>query len=315
MNYAEAGDPGKPVVLLIPEQSGSWWSYEQTMALLAEDFHVYAVDLRGQGRTPRRSTATAPRSWAATRRTWADWQRRRKSPRPSCSSPRTRRATSVAPCSPSTTVGRLSDRLNHVLWMRVAHWGRRPSRPGRARCAAPSTAARSLPVRWRPAGGRSTRRSRCGRAHAFDAADGGRVGRAELRVAFERAFASVSQEIFAARWSAMSPVEQRVATVVASGREARSSGEIEGEAERGGVSPPATRQSLRRLAARGHIDRLASGQRGRYAVGDPLFRADGPVRRALRSGRLRHRLLGGAQRPHREPAPRPAARRGGLQAG
>ena len=26
MNYAEAGDPGKPVVLLIPEQSGSWWS-------------------------------------------------------------------------------------------------------------------------------------------------------------------------------------------------------------------------------------------------------------------------------------------------
>jgi pimeloyl-ACP methyl ester carboxylesterase len=57
MNYAEAGDPGKPAVLLIPEQTGSWWSYEEAMGLLAEDFHVHAVDLRGQGRsswTPKR---------------------------------------------------------------------------------------------------------------------------------------------------------------------------------------------------------------------------------------------------------------------
>ncbi|WP_408612799.1 glycoside hydrolase family 43 protein [Glycomyces luteolus] len=50
-----------------------------------------------------------------------------------------------------------------VLRMRVGRWGRRPSRPGRVGCAAPSTAARSLPMRWRPAGGRSTRRSLCGR--------------------------------------------------------------------------------------------------------------------------------------------------------
>lgn len=57
MNYAEAGDPDKPAVLLIPEQTGSWWGYEEAMGLLAEDFHVYAVDLRGQGRsswTPKR---------------------------------------------------------------------------------------------------------------------------------------------------------------------------------------------------------------------------------------------------------------------
>jgi pimeloyl-ACP methyl ester carboxylesterase len=57
MNYAEAGDPGRPAVLLIPEQTGSWWSYEEAMGLLAEDFHVHAVDLRGQGRsswTPKR---------------------------------------------------------------------------------------------------------------------------------------------------------------------------------------------------------------------------------------------------------------------
>jgi pimeloyl-ACP methyl ester carboxylesterase len=57
MNYAEAGSPDKPAVLLVPEQTGSWWGYEQTMDLLAEDFHVFAVDLRGQGRsswTPKR---------------------------------------------------------------------------------------------------------------------------------------------------------------------------------------------------------------------------------------------------------------------
>ncbi len=53
MNYAEAGDPDKPAVLLIPEQTGSWWGYEEAMGLLAEDFHVYAVDLRGQGRSSR----------------------------------------------------------------------------------------------------------------------------------------------------------------------------------------------------------------------------------------------------------------------
>ncbi|MCW1099027.1 alpha/beta hydrolase [Streptomyces sp. RS2] len=57
MNYAGAGDPDRPAVLLIPEQTGSWWSYEEAMGLLSQHFHVYAVDLRGQGRsswTPKR---------------------------------------------------------------------------------------------------------------------------------------------------------------------------------------------------------------------------------------------------------------------
>jgi pimeloyl-ACP methyl ester carboxylesterase len=57
LNYVEAGSPDKPSVLLIPEQSGSWWGYETTIGLLADDFHVFAVDLRGQGRstwTPKR---------------------------------------------------------------------------------------------------------------------------------------------------------------------------------------------------------------------------------------------------------------------
>ena len=51
MNYAVAGDPGRPALLLIPGQTESWWGYEAAMGLLAERFQVYAVDLRGQGRS------------------------------------------------------------------------------------------------------------------------------------------------------------------------------------------------------------------------------------------------------------------------
>jgi hypothetical protein len=106
----------------------------------------------------------------------------------------------------------------------------------------------------------------------FDAAEGGHVGWPEFAVAFEHAFASVSQEIFASRWSMMAPVERQVVLVVASDTAARSSGEIEAAAMRLGIRPAATRQALHRLAARGHIDRLANGHRGRYEVRDRLFR-------------------------------------------
>jgi pimeloyl-ACP methyl ester carboxylesterase len=59
LNYAVAGSPDKPALLLIPGQSESWWGYEPAMPLLAEHFQAFAVDLRGQGRstrTPRRYT-------------------------------------------------------------------------------------------------------------------------------------------------------------------------------------------------------------------------------------------------------------------
>lgn len=59
MNYATLGDPTLPALLLIPAQSESWWGYELAMPLLAEHFQVFAIDLRGQGRstwTPGRYT-------------------------------------------------------------------------------------------------------------------------------------------------------------------------------------------------------------------------------------------------------------------
>ena len=53
MNYATAGDASSPALLLIPGQTESWWGYEAAMPLLAEHFQVFAVDLRGQGRSTR----------------------------------------------------------------------------------------------------------------------------------------------------------------------------------------------------------------------------------------------------------------------
>jgi pimeloyl-ACP methyl ester carboxylesterase len=53
MNYAVAGSPDDPALLLIPGQSESWWGYEQALPLLAERFQTFAVDLRGQGRSSR----------------------------------------------------------------------------------------------------------------------------------------------------------------------------------------------------------------------------------------------------------------------
>ena len=44
---------GSPALLLIPGQTESWWGYEEAIPLLAEHFHVHAVDLRGQGRSTR----------------------------------------------------------------------------------------------------------------------------------------------------------------------------------------------------------------------------------------------------------------------
>jgi pimeloyl-ACP methyl ester carboxylesterase len=51
LNYATAGDPSLPPLLLIPGQTESWWGYESAMPLLAGQFCCYAVDLRGQGRS------------------------------------------------------------------------------------------------------------------------------------------------------------------------------------------------------------------------------------------------------------------------
>jgi pimeloyl-ACP methyl ester carboxylesterase len=59
MNYVVSGLATNPALLLIPGQTESWWGFEKAIALLEKEFQVFAVDLRGQGRTtwtPRRYT-------------------------------------------------------------------------------------------------------------------------------------------------------------------------------------------------------------------------------------------------------------------
>jgi pimeloyl-ACP methyl ester carboxylesterase len=53
LNYATAGHPDQPALVLIPGQTESWWGYETAMELLKDHFQCYAVDLRGQGRSSR----------------------------------------------------------------------------------------------------------------------------------------------------------------------------------------------------------------------------------------------------------------------
>lgn len=53
MNYATAGAAERPALLLVPAQIESWWGYEPAMTLLQEHFQLFAVDLRGQGRSTR----------------------------------------------------------------------------------------------------------------------------------------------------------------------------------------------------------------------------------------------------------------------
>ena len=53
LNYVRLGLPSKPALLVVPGQTESWWGYAKALPLLAEHFEVFAVDLRGQGRSTR----------------------------------------------------------------------------------------------------------------------------------------------------------------------------------------------------------------------------------------------------------------------
>ncbi|MBL8916728.1 MAG: alpha/beta hydrolase [Archangium sp.] len=50
IHYAEGPNAGPPVVL-VPGQSMAWDSYQRVMPLLARNFHVYALDVRGHGKS------------------------------------------------------------------------------------------------------------------------------------------------------------------------------------------------------------------------------------------------------------------------
>ena len=51
MSYMECGTPGKKTLLLIHGHSDSSRIWRQLISLVEEDFHIYAVDLRGFGQS------------------------------------------------------------------------------------------------------------------------------------------------------------------------------------------------------------------------------------------------------------------------
>ena len=50
INYVVGPNNGPPLVL-IPGQGADWTTYRKVLPLLSEDYHVYAVDVRGHGKS------------------------------------------------------------------------------------------------------------------------------------------------------------------------------------------------------------------------------------------------------------------------
>lgn len=53
INYAESPNNGKQALLLIHGQTGAWQDYSTVLAQLAENFHVFAVDCHGHGKSQK----------------------------------------------------------------------------------------------------------------------------------------------------------------------------------------------------------------------------------------------------------------------
>lgn len=50
LNYVEGPDNG-PALVLIPAQMGTWESYHKVLVPLSRHFHVFAIDVRGHGKS------------------------------------------------------------------------------------------------------------------------------------------------------------------------------------------------------------------------------------------------------------------------
>ncbi len=50
INYVEGPRNGFPLVL-VPGQGADWKNYEKVLPLLSQNFHVFAVDVRGHGKS------------------------------------------------------------------------------------------------------------------------------------------------------------------------------------------------------------------------------------------------------------------------
>ena len=65
LNYAVSSDSTKPPLVLIPAQMGTWETYQPNLISLSQAFQVYAIDVRGHGKS---SWTTGDYSWASVGR-------------------------------------------------------------------------------------------------------------------------------------------------------------------------------------------------------------------------------------------------------
>ena len=65
LRYAERGDPGTPVVILLHGYSDSWASFSRVLPLLPTRLHAYALDQRGHGDSERPRAGYRMRDLAA----------------------------------------------------------------------------------------------------------------------------------------------------------------------------------------------------------------------------------------------------------
>ena len=56
LNYAEGGTKGKPVMVLLHGLTSRWQAYTQAFEEYGADWHLYALDLRGHGRSGKPET-------------------------------------------------------------------------------------------------------------------------------------------------------------------------------------------------------------------------------------------------------------------
>lgn len=65
MHYAEQGDAGATPMILLHGYGDSWFSFSRVLTPLARDAHVFALDLRGHGKTDKPKSGYRMRDLAA----------------------------------------------------------------------------------------------------------------------------------------------------------------------------------------------------------------------------------------------------------
>ena len=65
LTYAEQGEEGRPILILLHGITDSWFSFSTVLSSLAESFHTFALDQRGHGESDKPASGYAVKDFAA----------------------------------------------------------------------------------------------------------------------------------------------------------------------------------------------------------------------------------------------------------